>query len=237
MPSASPAEAAYSTVTRQKRAGETRRQRSRERLVRAAGEVFAEEGYAGATVGAIAERAGVSLQTLYTAWGSKRRLLRAYVEHTLTGSPTAVTEGSWAPQLHDLLDAQSLADPTVRMRRVARIFREISERMGLPWRLTRDGAAVDAGVAEDQTELEQMRRRSMAALLDGVDENSLRPGLTLEGAVDTMLVIASPSSYETLVHVNGYTMDQFERWVGDTLEAALLSPRPGRRAGRVRTSR
>jgi AcrR family transcriptional regulator len=229
--------ASESTVTRQKRAGEAMRQRSRERLVQAAGEVFAEQGYAGATVGAIAERAGVSLQTLYTAWGSKRQLLRAYVEYTMTGSPTAITEGSWAPQLHDLLDAQSLSDPHIRMRQVARIFREISERMSLPWRLTRDGAAVDAAVAEDHAELAQMRRHSMAALLDGLDESSLRPGLTLEGAVDTMLVIASPSAHETLVNVGGYSLDDFERWVGDTLEAALLSPPPRRRPAGVRTSR
>ncbi|RBY74543.1 TetR/AcrR family transcriptional regulator [Geodermatophilus sp. TF02-6] len=203
------------------------RQRSRERLVLAAAEVFAEQGYAGATVTAIAERAGVSLRTLYTAWGSKRRLLRAYVEYTMTGSPTAVTEGTWVPQLQRLLDPESLADPQARMRQVARIVREIAERMGLAWRLVRDGAAIDPGVAEDHAELERLRRRSMAGLLEGIDEGSLRPGLTLDRAIDTTLVIASPSAYETLVHPGGYSMDEFERWVGDTLITALLAdPRP-----------
>jgi prophage antirepressor-like protein len=38
-----------------------------------------------------------------------------------------------------------------------------------------------------------------------------------------MLVIASPSAYETLVHSRSYAMDEFERWVGDTLIAALLA--------------
>lgn len=192
--------------------------------MRAASEVFAEEGYAGATVSAIAERAGVSLQTLYTAWGSKRRLLRAYVEYTMTGSPTAITEGTWVPQLQSLLDAEAASNAQVRMRQVARIFRDICERMGLPWRLSRDGAATDSGVAEDRAELEQMRRRSFAGLLDGIDEDSLRPGLTLDNAIDTTLVIASPSAYETLVHERGYSMDQFEGWVADTLVAALLAP-------------
>jgi AcrR family transcriptional regulator len=199
------------------------RQRSRERLVLGAAEVFAEQGYAGTSVNAIAERAGVSLQTLYAAWGSKRRLLRAYVEYTMTGSPTAITDGTWVPQLQSLLDPASLSDPQARMRRVAKIFRDVAERMGLPWRLVRDGAAVDAGVAEDHAELEQLRRRSMAGLLDGIDEASLRPGMTLARAIDTMLVIASPSAYETLVRQGGYSMDQLERWVGDTLVAALLS--------------
>lgn len=87
------------------------------------------------------------------------------------------------------------------MRQVARVFRGIAERMGLPWRLCRDRAAMDPGVAEDHAELERLRRRSMAGLLDGIDDGSLRPRLTLEGAIDTMLVIAGPSAYKTLVHI------------------------------------
>lgn len=200
-----------------------RRQRSRERLVLGAAEVFAEQGYASATVNAIAERAGVSLQTLYTAWGSKRRLLRAYVEYTMTGSPTAITDGTWVPQLQSMLDPESLADPHARIRRIASIFRQIAERMGLAWQLNRDGAAVDPGVAQDNAELQRLRRRSMAGLLDGINQSHLRPGMTVDRAIDTMLVIASPDAYETLVHSSGYSMDEFENWVGDTLAAALLA--------------
>src|SRR5262245_58107669 len=121
--------------TRQKRAGETMRQRSRQRLVLAAAEVFAEHRYAGTTVSAIADRAGLSLRTLYSAWESKRRLLRAYAEYTMTGSPTAITDGTWVPQLQSLLDDESRADPQARMRRIAKIFRMIAERMGHLWRL------------------------------------------------------------------------------------------------------
>ncbi len=208
--------------SRQKRAGDAIRERSRQRLVVGAAEVFAERGYTGTTVSEIASRAGVSLRTLYTAWGSKRRLLRASVEYTMTGSATGVTDGTWVPQLRRLLDAEALSDPRARLRRVAMIFRQIAERMGHIWRLVQDGAAVDPGVAQDRDELEALRRRSLAGMLEGIDERALLPGLTMDGAVDTMLVIAGPSSYETLVHSRGYSLDEFERWVGDTLIAALL---------------
>ena len=40
-----------------------------------------------------------------------------------------------------------------------------------------------------------------------------------------MLVIAGPAAYETLVVAGGCSMDELERWVGDTLIAALLNPR------------
>ena len=103
-------------ASRQKRVGQAVRERSRLRLVVAAGEVFAEHGYTGATVQAIAARAGVSVQTLYTAWGSKRALLRAYLELTMTGSATAVSEGRWAPQVGAELDAVPTPDPAARLR-------------------------------------------------------------------------------------------------------------------------
>jgi len=223
MTTGTPAGSLDAVESRQQRAGDAIRERSRQRLVVGAAEVFAERGYTATTVNAIAERSGVSLRTLYTAWGGKRQLLRAYVEYTMTGSPTAVTDGTWVPQLQSLLDPESRADPHARMRRVAKMFRDIAERMGLPWRLLRDGAAADPSVAQDHAEFELLRRRSMAGLLDGIDENQLRPGLTLNRAIDTMLVIASPSAYETLVHPGGYDLDEFERWLGDTLTAALLA--------------
>ncbi len=210
--------------TRQERAGETMRQRSRDKLLHAAAEEFAEHGYTGTTVAAVAARAGVSLRTLYTAWGSKRQLLRAYVEYTMTGSATAVTDGTWAPQLQSLLADE--VDAERQLRRVAYIFRDVAERMALPWRLMRDAAAVDADVADDQAELGRQRRKSMTSLLHGIDHTWLRPGLTLDQAIDTLMVIASPQAYETLVAASGYSLDDFEEWVATTLIAALLRP-PG----------
>ena len=59
-------------VSRQREAGEVTRRETRRKLLVAAAEVFAESGYAAATVAKIADRADVSVQSLYSAWGSKR---------------------------------------------------------------------------------------------------------------------------------------------------------------------
>src|ERR1700753_1306957 len=83
-----PAESSWQS--RQKRVGEVLRQDTRNRLLQAAGEEFPVRGYAGTTVTRLAAAAGVSVQTLYLAWGSKRALLRGYMENALsgdTGSP------------------------------------------------------------------------------------------------------------------------------------------------------
>lgn len=216
-------------VSRQKRTGQALRARSRHRLAVAAGEVFAEQGYIGATVQAIADRAGVSLQTLYAAWGSKRALLRAHLELTMTGSATAITEGDWGPQVRAGLGLELDPDPEARLRALAAFFRSLAVRVGPVWRLYRDAAAVDPDIAADHAELERQRRRTLAGALAGLDEACLRPGLTADLAVDTLLVLASPAAYESLVGDRGYSLDEFETWLAGTLIAALLRPSPARR--------
>ena len=74
------ADAAGDDRSRQKRVGEALRDGTRRRILAAAGEEFAAQGYRAATVAKLAAAAGVSVQTLYLTWGSKRALLRAWTE-------------------------------------------------------------------------------------------------------------------------------------------------------------
>src|ERR1700712_5430438 len=70
--------------TRQRAAGEVIRQETRRRVLAAASAEFAERGFTGATVARIAGRADVAVPTLYSAWGSKRELLRAVMATAVT---------------------------------------------------------------------------------------------------------------------------------------------------------
>ncbi len=212
---------------RQREAGAASRTETRRRLLVAAAELFAEKGYKGATVNAIAARAGVSLQTLYLSWGSKRELLRGYLEYSLSGSPTGTDEASWAARLRELITAEMDRrpdDPTVALRAAARVFRHASERAALAWQLYRDAAAVDTEIADDWATLARLRRHSMAdGLMSGVlHSGSMRPTLNPDAALDTIMVLVSPESYDVLVRGAGYTLDRYEQWIGDTLIAALL---------------
>src|SRR4051812_27540644 len=62
---------------RRREAGTASREDTRRRLLSAADRCFREQGYRATTVTAIAAGAGVSLQTLYLAWGSKAALFKA----------------------------------------------------------------------------------------------------------------------------------------------------------------
>ena len=87
-----------------------------------------------------------------------------------------------------------------------------------------DAAAVDPEIAADRAELDRERRRTLAAALAGLDDGCLRPGLTRSAAVDTLLVVAGPATYEALVEGLGYSLDEFETWLAGTLIAAVLRP-------------
>lgn len=81
----------------------------------AAHELFVATGYAATTIQAIADRAGVAVQTVYAVFGNKRELLRQLIERTITGddeplpftqraaaqsvatNPTPVDAPSWTP--------------------------------------------------------------------------------------------------------------------------------------------
>src|SRR5690242_5988413 len=70
---------------RARRAAETRL-----RIVEAGGRLFAERGYAGTTVEAVAAEADVAVETVYARFKNKRNLLAAYLDITIVGDADEV---------------------------------------------------------------------------------------------------------------------------------------------------
>lgn len=66
-------------VTTANSAGETQRLSARERLLKAANELFYEEGVQTVGIDRVIERAGVAKASLYSTFGSKDELIRAYL--------------------------------------------------------------------------------------------------------------------------------------------------------------
>jgi len=211
--------------TRQRETGAASRRETRRLLLLAAGELFAERGYAAATVTSIADRAQVSLQTLYLAWGSKRALLRAFMESSLRDCPEGVIDAQWVAQVSAGIDAQvgPAGDGRVRLQGLAHQYRLICERAALGWKLYRDAAAVDSEIEADWTALQSLRRGTFAGLIGQLPAEALRPGLTPEAAADTAWAIASPETYDLLVRHASWSLDAYEQWVGTTLISALLA--------------
>ena len=221
-------------VSRQREAGEAIRRETRRRLLVAARAEFAERGYAAATVIRIAERADVSVQTLYSNWGNKRNLLRAVMESAVTGDEDVpLTPGEPPPSITDNLDPGAAKDPRLLLAHMSHRYRLLAERSAVGWQTYRDGAGADPDLAADWRQLNDLRRQAFRALFARIPAGVLRPGLTNDAAADTAWVIASPDTHDQLVRHAGYDYDQLEDWVRVTLSAALLpSALPGATPGR-----
>jgi AcrR family transcriptional regulator len=210
-------------VSRQREAGEAIRRETRRRLLAAARAEFAERGYAAATVIRIAERADVSVQTLYSNWGNKRNLLRAVMESAVTGDEDVpLTPGQPPPSITGNLDPGAAKDPRLLLAHMSHRYRLLAERSAVGWQTYRDGAGADPDLAADWRQLNDLRRQAFRALFARIPAGALRPGLTNDAAADTAWVIASPDTHDQLVRHAGYDYDQLEDWVRVTLSAALL---------------
>jgi AcrR family transcriptional regulator len=210
-------------VSRQREAGEATRRETRRRLLAAARAEFADRGYAAATVIRIAERAGVSVQTLYNDCGNKRNLLRAVMESAVTGDDDVPMVAGQLPAIMTAtLDAATARDPRRFLAHLSHQYRMLAERAAVGWQAYRDGAAIDPDITADWQRLSEIRREAFGMMFARFPVRSLRAGLTRAAAVDTAWAIASPETHYQLVRQAGYGYDQLEEWVRTTLSAALL---------------
>ena len=75
----------YRSFRRKDQARDTRR-----RIIDAARRLFIERGYAGATIEAIAQEAGVAAETIYAIFKNKRGILSALVDVSVVGEDLAI---------------------------------------------------------------------------------------------------------------------------------------------------
>lgn len=209
-------------VSRQREAGEATRRETRRRLLAAANAEFAERGYAAATVTRIAERADVSVQSLYSNWGNKRNLLRAVLESSVNGVDRPLVPGQPPAIIVATLDPDDAKDPRKMLTHLAHQYRLLAERAAVGWQTYRDGAGIDPDIAADWQLLNDLRRKAFRTMISLIPVTELRAGLTHDFAADTAWVIASPDTHDQLVRHAAYSYDQLESWVLDTLIAAIL---------------
>ncbi|SHK78783.1 transcriptional regulator, TetR family [Pseudonocardia thermophila] len=184
---------------------------TRARIVEAASELFAERGYLDTTMTALAEAAGVAVQTLYLSFGSKGAVLEAVWRGTGPDQPDG-----WREQVTTAPDG-----PTALARHVAATAEVLERRRRL--------AAVLAAAAADPEPaalLAAAREAAWAWHAAVVDELALRPGftleLTLERATQIVGALLSQEAYGLLVGENGWTVADWTAWTTRHLTADLF---------------
>jgi AcrR family transcriptional regulator len=194
------------TTHRQRQALETQRL-----IVKAAEELFLDIGYGVTTIEAIAQRAGVAVSTVYAAFSNKRGILKAIREN-------------WhqASQARDTLQQTSEEpDPVRRLEMAAHATRRQWETGATMIAIYQSAAAVDADAAAELKTALTGRRTTLSRTVESW-ASSLRPGLEVQRAVAIFLALTQAQVYLELVREWGWTPDEYESWLAETLKQQLL---------------
>lgn len=204
------------------RSGKRRAQahRTRERIITAAGDLFARDGYMATTMGSIAAGAGVSVPSIELAFGTKARLLKAAIDVAIAGDhlPVAVLDRPWAAHAEASTSAEEF------LTAIAAVLRPAMMRSAGLVLAAFDAAATDPALADLAAQLSDQRAATVAWIVDGIRQRArLRGGLTRRDAIDQIWLLMDPAIYQRLTQHRGWTPHKYERWFAEATTRLLLA--------------
>jgi AcrR family transcriptional regulator len=208
----------YDATRRQEQA-----QENRARMLGAARARFLADGYTATTIPGVARDAGVSVQTVYKAFGNKAGLLKAVFDVAVTGDdqPIPVAERDQVKQI------QAEADPRTKLRMYSEYFVRGAQRGVAVGLLARDAASGDPAAAAVWDQIQQQRLTGMGQFARHLHAGGHLPAGTAAGeARDILWTFTSPELWELLVIQRGWTPARYGQWLASMLTAALLPPQP-----------
>ena len=210
---ASTVKRSYDASGRQARAQETR-----QRVIDVAHDLFIDPGYGRTTIADIARGAGVSVETVYSAFGNKAALLRQVWYVRFRGDDEDVR------LLHRPEIQEMLAEPDLvkRLRRHAVVVTPVFRRFVPLHRALQAAAASESSAADmlaefDEGRLDACTHYAKAAKKTGqLDVSAAECRDVLNATLDGAL-------WHRLVHESGWSDRRFAAFLGDLWVSALTS--------------
>jgi AcrR family transcriptional regulator len=203
----------YRSSLRAEQAGETRR-----RIRDAADALFLERGYTDVSMDHIAKAAGVARQTVFSAYGSKAKVLKEVIDVRLAGddAPLALADRPAARQM------LSSPEPLDAIRRCAGLIVAVALRVAPLWPAINQAAATDPEIADLLRVYAAARRDGIGEVVDVVAGlGALRRGRSRAKAKDAVFLLTDPATVH-LAQRLGWSPRDMERWYVDCLSALLL---------------
>lgn len=199
---------------------EEKARRTRHRVLAAAREVFLRDGYARATMRAIAAAAGVSVQTVEQIFGTKRVVLKTVIDVALAGDdePVGVADRDWVRRAQ----AASTFDDMLAI--TAAGVREISERLSDVVAIMNQAAGGDEEIAGLARMFDEQRRVGANAIIAGLSAHRpLRTDLDGDTATDTMWLLMDPVVYRRLTVDRAWSPGAYQQWFVDSTRRLLFA--------------
>jgi len=204
----------YDSSRRKEQARQTRLQ-----ITEAAYRLFVERGYAGATIEAIAQEAGVAQETVYAIFGSKRKILAFLLDISVGGDDQPV-------RILDRPGPQAVLHDTNQHHQLELFSQDISEiltRAAPVFEIMRSAAKLEPEIAELVQNMLEERLQNMTRFVHSVAANgSLRDGLDEAQAGEIVWAITSPELFQLLTVDRRWTKEKYAQWLSDALIRLLL---------------
>jgi AcrR family transcriptional regulator len=194
--------------------------RTRRRIVGAARELFETRGYAGTTIDAVAESAGVSRRTVFLSVGSKAELLKTAWDWSVVGDDEPIP---MAERPH-VLAMQEVTDPDLLVRLWVEQVLGVAERLAPLEVVLNRAVDADAEAAALRARIDAERRGGALMFVTHLaSAGGLRDGLTVDEAADMCWILMSPLLQARLRSDRGWSRDAVADWLVRMASASLLA--------------
>jgi AcrR family transcriptional regulator len=189
---------------------------TRARIVDAAAELFATGGYASTPLRAIAERAGVSIQSVHLA-GPKSSLLLAAFEKSFAGD-----EGR-----HSLSERPAVAeimgnpDTEAAISAYVAFLTEANARSAQLWRVLHVAADGEAEIRAEVSALDKRRRADLGLAAAWMQQRGLIDEADRQTTAAELSFLTSPDAYLHFVAAAGWSRARYAAWLEQSIRSLI----------------
>lgn len=192
---------------------------TRHRVLVAARELLLHQGYRSTTIAAIAARAGVNPDTVYTLVGPKPALLRELIEQSISGTDRAVP----AEERDYVQSIRAESDARRKLQLYAHAVVRTQQRLAPLYKVIREAAPSQADVTELWHEISERRLSNMQAFVaDVAHAKRLRRGLSRMDAAHYVWMLNSSDVYLLMADERQWSADDIAQWLAATWERLLF---------------
>jgi AcrR family transcriptional regulator len=181
--------------------------------------LFFERGYSGTTIDAIAQAAGVAPETVYSIFGSKRKVLSHLMDISIGGDDQPI-------RLLDRPEPQAVLHDTDQRYQVMMFSRGITEilaRAAQLFEVVRSAAMTEKEIADLMQNLLKERLENMTIFVKHLASNGgLHEGMDIPLAAEMVWTITSPEVFLLLTRDRNYSKGRYSTWLETTLTRLLL---------------
>ncbi|MFD6391791.1 TetR/AcrR family transcriptional regulator [Nocardia sp. NPDC060259] len=181
-------------------------------IAQAARRLFVTQGWAATTVREVAREAGVSVPTVYSAYGNKTGLVQAVVD--------AADLSADAPRMLAELEA-AVGDPPRQLAAMAGYDRRLFERAADVIALVREAARTEPDLATTYLDARRRADDTRIQVFTSWPDCTLREDLAT--SVDIYAALCTIDVFTTLTAERGWSPDRVETWWTTTLSRELLA--------------